>query len=476
MDITSIILSDEGVVFIDSERTNVINDDVILKNYFENLAKKGIKRMTRTHDKVSSSLTFNDNTRIKFQNFNEIRKKSFCKELNKQISIFKLKEVAKKLSGKNLIIAGSIVGAVTIGVASLDNVEAISNETIPAFNDVTEEDYLTPITIELEDINEEENKIESESLEGRMFAKERDYSNINIDDENDVDPLSLIEDDEPQVEKEVIKDNPAPVKQQNEINVNELNQNTLNTKVSFDDLRNFTSYDEYIKLAADLYGVNIDKAYEIVKANYQNFTTPGKVVDDQYAQEIDRMKDLTNRGFIHADLNVIGIFLTVKDYAIDNLGLSKQAAIHSDKTQEEREKDVINIARYIYGIDDSYLLNLLIATTRVESANFTSAATINKNNIGGNMSTAGTFEHPVLNTYKTAEIGEESFVRNFLNCYGKSLVAHGYDRTMPIPYVMKDKLCPHTPDQWARVITEKVEYVQESGVVDAYLNNSSKSI
>lgn len=482
MDITSVILSDEGVVFIDSERTNVINDDVILKNYFENLAKKGIKRMTRTTDKVSSSLTFNDNTRVKFQNFNEIRRKKFCRDLNKQISIFKLKQVAKKLSGKNLIIAGSLVGVVTIGVANLDNVEAISNEPVPTFNEITEEDYLTPVTIELEDINEEENKIEPESLNGRMFAKERDYSDIDIDDENDVDPLSLIENDEieqKQVvpEKQTVTEAPTTVKQQDSINIEKLNTNISDdVKVSFDDLRNFTSYDEYIKLAADLYGVNIDKAFEIVKANYQNFTTPGKVVDDQYAQEIDRMKDLTNRGFIHADLNVIGIFLTVKDYAIDNLGLSKQAAIHSDKTQEEREKDVINIARYIYGIDDSYLLNLLIATTRVESANFTSAATINKNNIGGNMSTAGTFEHPVLNTYKTAEIGEESFVRNFLNCYGKSLVAHGYDRTMPIPYVMKDKLCPHTPDEWARVITEKVEYVQESGVVDAYLNNSSKLI
>lgn len=481
MDITSLILSDEGVVFITSERTNVINDEVVLKNYFDNLSKKGIKRMTRTRDKAYSSLTFKDNTHVQFQNFNDIRRKTFCKELNKAITLFKLKQVAGKISGKNLVVIGSIVGAATIGITNLDSY-AQTNEIVEAFNEVNLdenlEDYLTPVTLKLEDINDDEDDIEL-PLEG-TYAKERDYSNLDIDDSLDVDPLSLIKDDKPQ-EKIIAKtavniDEVVPAKQQEEINIDELNQNIdNNTQVSFDDLKNFTSYDDYINLAANLYGVNIDKAYEIVKANYQSFTTPGKPVDDQYAQEIDRMKDLVNRGFINGDLNVIGIFLTIKDYAIDYQNLSKEPAIHSDKTQEEREKDVINIAKYIYGIDDSYLLNLLIATTRVESANFTSAATINKNNIGGNMSTAGTFEHPVLNTYKTAEIGEESFVRNFLNCYGKSLVAHNYDRTLPIPYVMKDKLCPHTPDEWAKVITEKVENVQASGVVESYLNNSSKT-
>ena len=512
MSMTSLMLTKEGLVIITPEDERILNDEVIIKNYFDNLAKKEIKKMTRSSDKEIVSITYKDNSHVKFQNFNEIRKKRFSKELNKQLSIYKFKRVAEKLTGKKIITVGSIVGIASVSIINLDiqkepqiNAITFENENSTSqseeFNTETKRKInLAPIEIKLNDIDDE--PVITEEKQSGTIVPDRDYSNLDIDDELDIDPLSLVDSGDiddaidqifadndikvPELNKEeIVKDtNLSNTEQKENIDTEEINSEikTINSTNDNLDYTNFTAlkdidnYEGFINVAANLYGVDYQKATELVKEKWDTFKTPGNPVNEHYAQELDRMKDLVSRGFINGDMNVIGIFLTIKDYAIDNLNLSNQPAIPSNKTQEEREKDILNIAKYVYGIDDDYLLNLLIATTRVESANFTSAATINKNNIGGNMSTAGTFEHPVLNTYKTAELGEESFVRNFLNCYGKSLVAHNYDRTIPVPYVMKDKLCPHTPDEWAKVITEKVEYVQASGIVDAYLGNSSKTI
>ena len=90
--------------------------------------------------------------------------------------------------------------------------------------------------------------------------------------------------------------------------------------------------------------------------------------------------NLKNLGVINGDLDVMGTFIIIKNYAIDNLGITNQDPIISNKTAEEKEKDMIDIARYIYGIENNDLLNNMVAIHRLETRNGTSNYATKLNN------------------------------------------------------------------------------------------------
>ena len=125
---------------------------------------------------------------------------------------------------------------------------------------------------------------------------------------------------------------------------------------------------------------------------------------------------------------------------------------------------MIDIARYIYGIENNDLLNNMIAIHRLETGNGESEYATKLNNFGGNMNANPSQEqinrfvriiqpealdiknNPIPNIYKTAEIGEESMVRNFLNVYSKCLHDEECIGKNNIADFLSKKYCTHTPE------------------------------
>ena len=464
MEVTRLLLIDDGLVIITPEKTQVISDEVIIKNYFDNLAKKQIKKMVRTKDKEFATITFADNNRFQFRNFNEIKKKKFCAELNKEISKFKFKQIASKISGKNVVLTLGAIGTTTITANVLNesiDAKATANDT----SIVSSDDSLNPFNVELEDIqgaekptdySEEVTYIqENDKILTASENKDDELSNETNNDELDLDPLSF-----------------SNIGNENSIDEYFNDEYIDSDTINIEDLKNLKSYEEFTLFACKLFGVDYDKACELIKNEWHTFSEPGKVVDEHFAAELDRMKDLVSKGLINGDMNIIGIFLTIKNYANDYLNISDQAPIISNKTPEEREKDVVYMAKYIYGVENQELLNTMIAAARIESGCGKSDAAINKNNIGGNMSSKSTPDHLILNTYKTAEIGEESFVRNFLYCYGKASVKFGYDQSIPIPKLVSVIYCAGTADEWADAVSGIIVDQDVENTINKYLGNT----
>lgn len=250
-------------------------------------------------------------------------------------------------------------------------------------------------------------------------------------------------------------DNPTPIVKQEEDILN------------FDDLKSFNDYNDYIRFAAKLYYVDYNEAKRVVEEKFSSFQNSNH-------SELNRMKDLKDRGIINGDLNVIGIFITIKDYAIDVYSLDNQTPIKSNKSASEREKDLINVAQNIYGIDNIELLNCIVAIHRVETGNGTASLTTKKNNLGGNLS-AKYKEKIVQNVYKTNEIGAESMVRNFLNIYDKCLYDEKCNYSDPTPIFMSQNYCTHTPNDWAIAVTDKINNSSVKDDVNSYLNSGSKT-
>lgn len=209
--------------------------------------------------------------------------------------------------------------------------------------------------------------------------------------------------------------------------------------------------------------------------------------------ELKNIYNLKQQGIINGDLDIIGTFILIKNYAIDNLNIDNQEPIISNKTIEEKEKDIIDIAKYIYGIDDTETLNIIIAIHRLETGNGTSEYVINLNNFGGNMNANPSEEqinrylriiqpknldienNPIPNIYKTAEIGEESMVRNFLNVYSKCLCDEECLKKANLAEFLSSYYCTHTPDEWAMVINDMLNKDTIQIAVNSYLNDNNNN-
>lgn len=263
-----------------------------------------------------------------------------------------------------------------------------------------------------------------------------------------------------------------------EIDLPETNQE-IPFKVNFDekeyidynDLEFINDYDEIIKFASKLYFVDYETSKNIVKENYNNIISTNIVVDNKCTLELDRMKDLINKNVINGDIYKIGIFISIKDYALKN-SLYEADAIKSTKTSAEKEKDLIMIAKYIYGIENEDLLKLILAIYKTETGHGTSKAALDLNNVGGNMSASATSEKLILNTYKTTEIGEESMIRNFLLCYDKCFYNPLCNPNDKPAYFISNMYCTHTPEEWENTITEIAESELVQKELNSYLNKN----
>ena len=254
--------------------------------------------------------------------------------------------------------------------------------------------------------------------------------------------------------------------------VTEVEEKVENAKYqvpNFQDLKNFANYDQYIEFASNLYFVDFNEAKAVVAEKFPTFNSSEN-------SELKRMIDLKEKGIINGDINVMGIFITIKNYAINQYDLDKQTPIISDKTPEQREQDLIDVARYIYGIEDTNLLNCIIAIHRTETGHGTENLTIQKNNLGGNLSPAkGDPDTAVINTYKTNEIGAESMIRNFLIIYDKCLYNEECNVLDSIPVFMSKVYCTHTLKEWALLVTELLKTDNIDEAVQGYIHNSSKT-
>ena len=247
-------------------------------------------------------------------------------------------------------------------------------------------------------------------------------------------------------------------------NIEQNIEQNIESSIDFGSLKDFDNYDEYIRFAADLFYVSYDEAKNVVEANFNTFNNSSDI-------ELSRMRALKEQGIIEGDLNVIGIFVTIKNYAIDTYNLDEQAAIKTSKTPEQREIDLINVAQNIYGINDIELLNCIIAVHRLETGHGEKPIATEKNNLGGNMNPNYTDE-TVLNIYKTTEIGAESMIRNFLNIYYKCLFEKNRNHLDPTPVFLSEGYCTHTPEAWAIEVTNLLEEGKIQPAVDKYLGNT----
>ena len=472
----SIIISNDknGIKLETNNQVKFITNSQTIKLLYDRLSESKITRCHNNKKKNTTSIMFND-TICRINDYEQIKKSKSFNNLNKQINYFKAKKIFDKFKNKKVAVIGSLVAVATISTAgafannqsdtesyNLDSTQ-IEPKYIIGHLELNEDKYDEAINNIVDNVqNNNTDNLSKISYEDEDVDP---LSKANYEDE-DIDPLSNINYEESDIEF----DNLEKEEQLNDQSFSNTSQKSINNNViDFSELQNFNSYGEYIDFAANLFGVDSNTAYKLIKENYEKFSEPGKTVNNVSSKELDRMKDLKNHGLIDGDINVIGIFLTIKDYALDNLNLANQTPIKSSKTPAEREKDVVFIAKYIYGVTNPDLMNTIIATCRTESGSGTSPAAQDKNNIGGNMKAGGG-----LNSYKTAEIGAESMVRNFLTIYDKSNVTYNYETSIPIPVLMSNIYCTHTPKEWAEtvsgiIVDQDIEYT-----INNYLNEKTR--
>lgn len=406
------------------------NDVKLLTDKFNELSNSDIREIKYlNNDKIM--VIANDNGSkgaVQISNYSLIKNKKYFKSMKKTILEYELAKMLYHLSQKtksksfklSLALSGSLIAVATVITVSKAS-EVYKAEAI----DITEAiQTITQETKEVDDIQIDE----KEGITVNYFDIE------SIKEYND---------------------NPVPISSKND------------EVLSFDDLKNFGNYDDYIRFASKLYYVDYNEAKRIVEEKFSTFQNSNH-------SELKRMHDLKEKGIINGDLNVIGIFITIKDYAIDKYMLDSEEPIKSNKTEAEREKDLISVAQNIYGIDNIDLLNCIVAIHRVETGNGIDKITKEKNNLGGNLS-AKYQEKIVVNVYKTNEIGAESMIRNFLNVYNKCLYDERCNYSDSTPVFMSKLYCTHTPEEWAVAVTDKINNGSVKDDVSTYLNSDMKT-
>lgn len=234
------------------------------------------------------------------------------------------------------------------------------------------------------------------------------------------------------------------------------------------DKTNFESFDDIVKFAANMYNVDYNIAKDVVEKNMDYIMGPTNEVTVWMPadRELDRIKDLKEKGIIDPDIVQVGIFITIKNYAYDHKTNSGEIII-SDKTVAQKEQDIIDIAKNIYGITNERLLANILAIHRLETFNGTSDLAINKNNQGGNRNADLSFVE-----YKTFEIGAESMIRNFLNNYSRALYDDNFNYNDTIEYRIAKSYC-ETPEEWANVVYTNTNLILETGELSKYLDNDT---
>lgn len=454
-------------------------DNENINKFFNDLAKQ---KILRCYEKENNRILYIQNDKnagykVILKDYNRLLNIIRCDKINRKMDQYWLKKavtgIQKKLSIKfeNLmkktptpfVIAGSLLTASIVipTVIASNNIKTDINNSSSI--NITEEASTSENTNEVSEIIiNEENLNSSNSISQptnieieELVIDENDIATIDVDNHNQ--------------------------------NINIQNNSTIN----FSELASFTSHMEYINFASTLYGVDIETSKELLKdkvGNMENY------INNSNNSELKNLYELKNIGVINGDLDVMGIFIIIKNYAIDNLNLDNQEPIISNKTDSEKEKDMIDIARYVYGIDDTNILNTIIATHRVETGYGSSAYALKLNNLGGNMNANPSQEqinrfiriikpeeiniekNPIPNIYKTVEIGAESMVRNFLNVYSKCLHDEECLSKNNIVDFLSKKYCTHTPEAWAQVINEMLDEGTIQEKVESYIDSNGKNL
>lgn len=234
-------------------------------------------------------------------------------------------------------------------------------------------------------------------------------------------------------------------------------------------LSNTTNYDDVIKIAADIYGLDYETAKTIVQDKWEYITGPKMEVSMwmDSDKELDRIKDLKERGIINPDTTTVGIFLEIKNYTYD---MNCNSYVErSNKTEEEKKQDLIDIAIYLYGIEDKRLLADILAAHSLETDYGKSDLSVYKNNQAairnGDLS---------YTSFRTIEIGAESAVRNLLKNYNRAFYDDSINNNAKVEYLIAKNYC-EIPEKWARVVIERADKILETDELSNYINNN-KSI
>ena len=418
-------------IFFESEEEQELN------YLFDGISTMKIKDITN-YKGNKKLITFENNSQKVYQifidNYSYIKNKAYFKKLKKKIQEFNIISLTKQLKNKlkdskgfSLIIAGGLITAATVVTTITASYPDFSKMGIKAetYSSSYDTDFIIP---------EGEEPIKDEPLN---FDSN---SSINIEipeEENSQTPTEL-----PNNDKVIDYDT-----------------------TDFSILKDFDNYDDYIRFAAKLYYLDYETAKKVVAQNLESFTSPYK----NDGSELDRMKDLKQKGIIDGDLTVMGIFISIKNYTLDTL--NDQNPIISNKTNEEREADLINIARYIYGINDEEMLKSIIAIHRTETGYGKAAIATEHNNLGGIIDSSSDYNNPKHYIYKTTEIGAESAIRNYLIVFDKCFYNDKCDSTKPIPAFLANLYCTHTPKEWEATVSELMEDVD----ITKYVNSENKS-
>lgn len=451
----------------------VKKDNEKIQKFFDDMAKL---KIIKCYEKDKNRILYIQNTKntvykVILKDYNKLLNAIRCNKLDKKMNAYWLKKAIKEIP-KNLniklenlfekvptkyIVAGSLLTA-TIMIPSVVSANKKNEEN------TNSENNFPSIT--------EEATLDDQSYETEEIIIDQDIFNTNIDKEKfDTNKIEILQIDE----KDFLQNNDSEITTKNEFN--------------FNDLAHYTTIDEYINFASNLYGVNIETAKYILSDKINNMED---YIKNSNNVELKNLYELKKLGIINGDLEVIGTFVIIKNYAIDNLNLTNQEPIISNKSEEDKEQDMINIARYIYGINNNDILNTMIAIHRLETGYGTSSYAQKLNNFGGNMNTNPSQEQidkfikiiqpetfntdktPIPNIYKTAEIGEESMVRNLLNVYSKCLHDEECLEKNNIVDFLSKKYCTHTPKEWAQTVKEMLNDGDVQETVETYINTQNK--
>lgn len=406
------------------------------------------------------------NCKILFIDYDKLLNTINCNNIDKKMTSFCLKRAVKNIKNKlniqinqmfkklpvQLVLAGSIL-TTSITIPSIISLNNPSIQNVSIKKDTAIDKNITKETT----INE-----------NNLYK----YDNIiENDNTNDIEIL-------------VIDENEI-------VNNLEANEKINNNTIDYSELANFKSLDEYIVFASKLYNVDIEVANQLLKDKINNMDN---YINNSNNRELKNLYELKKLGVINGDLNIMGIFVIIKGYANEMLEINNEEPIISQKTATEKEKDLINIAQYIYGIDNTDMLNTMIAIHRLETGHGTSSYALKLNNLGGNMNSSPTQKDidrfiriigiennnieniPIPNIYKTIEIGEESMVRNYLNIYTKCLHDENCMSENNIVDFLSRKYCTHTPDAWSKTIHEMLSTGTIQNDVNNYINNHNKTM
>ena len=422
-------LTGNGDIVVKNDKRSVIyNDDFAKKHLYDktlrNLDIKGVRYFS---NKDLMIIERNNMPVMCVHKYKRFLKTIYFSTISSRINRFNRQKLNRRFKlFKTGVAVGVTVGAIGIGVL-------ISN----SINIEKAVQYREPDSISEID-NYEEDLQESEIIESYI-------SEANIENNFDQEEIIVQQNIECMAEQ--------PIQESQKMG-----------KIS--DIKDNKNYDEIIKFAANFYGIDAEVAKNVVNNNIEYILSSTNQVDYYIpaGMELDRYKDLSDKGIINPDITVVGIFVSLKNYAYDN-GLLCGNPITSLKTPNEKKQDLIDIARYIYGVNDERMLANIIAIHELESDCGTSSLCVDKNNLGGNRNPDLSFT-----SFRTSEIGADAMIRHYLINYDKMYYNNDYDFSLPTEYGIALSYC-ETPNEWYRVVYSETNNILDTNRLDNYISN-----